>query len=72
MPPRRYGSNNNRDLIDLMLSAAEKPEQVRPKGPHGVLDLYIMVSDLGAEMSAMREAGVPYEHRLDKTFYNMI
>lgn len=48
----------NRNGIDLMLSLAEKPDQVRPNGPHRVWDAYYRVTDIAAEEAALRAAGV--------------
>jgi catechol 2,3-dioxygenase-like lactoylglutathione lyase family enzyme len=62
----------NRDLFDLMLSVAKKPEHIRPNGVHGTWDMYIKVADLAAEIAALRAAGVAFEHRPEKTEYDMI
>ncbi len=62
----------NRDLFDLMLSLAEKPEYVRPNGPHGVWDLYIKVEDIAAEQAALAAAGVPLDRGPTKTFYGLL
>jgi catechol 2,3-dioxygenase-like lactoylglutathione lyase family enzyme len=62
----------NRDLFDLMLSLAEKPGQIQPNGAQGIWDLHIKVTDLAAEMKALRDAGVAVKHRPEKTVYDMI
>src|SRR5262245_57757515 len=48
----------DRNGFDLMLSVAASPEQVRPNGPHGVWDLYIVVRNLDEEIAAIKAAGV--------------
>jgi len=62
----------NRDEFDLMLSLAENPAHVRPNGPNRVWDLYIKVTDLDAELMALKEAGVPLDLEAHTTEYEMI
>jgi catechol 2,3-dioxygenase-like lactoylglutathione lyase family enzyme len=62
----------NRDGFDLMLSLAQKPEQVRPNGPDGVWDLAIAVVDIEAEKAALEAAGVTIVRQPERTFYDMI
>jgi catechol 2,3-dioxygenase-like lactoylglutathione lyase family enzyme len=61
----------NRDGFDLMLSVAEKPEDVHPNGGD-TFDLYIRVEDIEAEKRALSACGVTIERGPIKTFYNMI
>jgi catechol 2,3-dioxygenase-like lactoylglutathione lyase family enzyme len=59
-PP--YFAILSRGGFDLMLSRAERPAQVRPHGPDGVWDVYLSVSDVSAEATAIQKEGA----RLDK------
>jgi len=59
-PP--YFAILSRGRFDLMLSLAEKPGHVHPHGPDGVWDVYLSVSDVSAEATAIQKEGA----RLDK------
>src|SRR5215212_8983084 len=48
----------DRDGFDLMLSVAASPDHVRPYGPHGVWDLYIVVKNIEDEVAAIKSAGL--------------
>ncbi len=61
----------HRDGFELMLSLAEKPEQVRPHGPHGVWDFYLRVADVAAEAEALRAAGGVLDKGPTDMFYEM-
>jgi len=61
-----------RDGLELMLSLAEKPEHVRPNGPHGVWDVYLRTPDLAAEKTALERAGVAIARQPERTVYDML
>jgi len=62
----------NRDEFDIMLSLAEKPEQLHPNGRDGVWDLYINVGDLGAEIQALRSQGIAIKREPQQMDYGML
>jgi catechol 2,3-dioxygenase-like lactoylglutathione lyase family enzyme len=61
----------NRDGFELMLSVAEDPSHVRPNGPTGVWDLFIVITDVAAEIAALETAGVPIDKGPADRFYQM-
>jgi catechol 2,3-dioxygenase-like lactoylglutathione lyase family enzyme len=61
----------NRDGFDLMLSLGEKPEHVRPHGPHGTWEFYVSVADVAAEIAALESAGTRVDKGPTDTFYGM-
>lgn len=61
----------NRDGFDLMLSLAEDPAHVRAHGRHGTWDMYVSVTDVGAEIAALHSAGVRLDKGPTDTFYEM-
>ena len=61
----------HRDGFDLMLSLAGNPVQVQPNGRHDVWDVYLKVDDLGAEIAALRAAGVTIVKGPTDTEYGM-
>jgi catechol 2,3-dioxygenase-like lactoylglutathione lyase family enzyme len=62
----------NRDLMDLMFTLARDPDDVHPHGPRGVWDLYLKVTDLDAELSALRAAGVAIDRGPTQTLYRNV
>jgi predicted enzyme related to lactoylglutathione lyase len=61
-----------RDGLELMLSLAQKPGQVRRNGPDGVWDLYLRTPDLAAEKAALEGAGVAIARPPERTVYDML
>lgn len=59
----------HRNGFDLMLSLAASPEQIKPHGPQGVWDLYMVVENLDEEMAALNVAGVEIVRGPELTFY---
>ncbi len=60
-----------RDGFELMLSLAQKPEQVRPNGPDGVWDVYLRVDDVAKEAIDLKAMGVSLASPLTKREYRM-
>ena len=60
----------NRNELELMLSLAEREARPRPNG-HGVWDMYVSVSDLDAEIEALKDAGVSIDRGPTTTEYEM-
>jgi catechol 2,3-dioxygenase-like lactoylglutathione lyase family enzyme len=60
-----------RDGFEIMLSVAPKPEHVRPNGPTGVWDAYLVVDDVALESFGLTDAGVPLASPLTKREYGM-
>ncbi|MEK6372675.1 MAG: VOC family protein [Acidobacteriota bacterium] len=56
----------HRNDAELMLSLGEP----RPNG-NGVWDMYLRVADVGAEMAALKDAGVPIDRGPTSTEYDM-
>jgi catechol 2,3-dioxygenase-like lactoylglutathione lyase family enzyme len=62
----------NRDGFDIMLSLAEKPEQIHPNGRDGVWDLYINVDDLNAEIAALQSVGLSIKRGPQQMEYGLL
>ena len=61
-----------RDGLELMLSLAEQPAQIRPNGPEGIWDMYLRTPDLAAEKAALERSGVAIARQPERTVYDMI
>src|SRR5262245_62088440 len=59
----------HRNGFDLMLSVASSPEHVRPHGPQGVWDMYMVVENIHDEIAAITGAGLPIVRGPELTFY---
>jgi catechol 2,3-dioxygenase-like lactoylglutathione lyase family enzyme len=62
----------HRGEVELMLSLAGSPSQVRPNGPDGTWDVYLRIEDLGAERTALEAAGVAIARQPEATVYDML
>lgn len=62
----------HRNGFDLMLSVGRSPDQVRPHGPFGVWDIYIVVENIQQEIEALKLAGVAIVRGPELTFYKNI
>ena len=75
--PRTWGeppcfAMPRRGEFELMLSLAAEPSRLRPNGPDGAWDVYLVVADLAAEKTALEPEGVALARQPETTEYGLV